>query len=86
MKDGTYVMCSTSPEQSALHVTGAIRGGVDTVHRREQLVGDVMCCVHLLLVHCVLRWSVSSGSLCDLFICCLHRLCDVLVCFFWFIV
>ena len=114
MKDGKYRMCSTSPEQSALHETGAIRGGVDTVHRRERVVGHVyerrngmvhiamsyavfICCfsffvsfLHLLLVHCVLRWSVSSGSLCDLFICCLCvcvcAFCDVLVCFVWFIV
>ena len=75
MKDGTYRMCATSPEQSALHETGAIRGGVDTVHPHERLVGDVMCCAHqLLLVHCVIPSSAACA------------LCVALVCFFWFIV
>ena len=41
---------------------------------------------NLLLVHCVACWSICSGSLCDLSVCCSCTVCDVLVSFLWFIV
>ncbi|KAK7102407.1 chorion peroxidase-like [Littorina saxatilis] len=33
ISDGTFVLCGTSPELSAMHSTGSIRGGVDTLHQ-----------------------------------------------------
>ena len=47
LENGTYMMCSTSPEQSAIRTAGAITGGVDTIHRLERRVGalspDMSC-------------------------------------------